>query len=76
VDASDGYALYIFIVLGCALGLVGDLSGTFLRQINIQHRLVYEVLHDQRTIKVLRMWSNVGWLSSAAFFASSKRHVR
>lgn len=38
--------------------LVGDLSGAFSRRINIQHRLVYEVLHDQRTIKVLRMWSH------------------
>ena len=36
--------------------LVGDLSGAFLRRINIQHRLVYEVLQDQKTIKVLRMW--------------------
>ena len=38
--------------------LVGDLSGAFLRRINIQHRLVYEVLQDQKTIKVLRMWSH------------------
>ena len=38
--------------------LVGDLFGAFLRRINIQHRLVYEVLQDQRTIKVLRMWSH------------------
>jgi Txe/YoeB family toxin of toxin-antitoxin system len=38
--------------------LVGDLSGAFSRRINIQHRLVYEVLHDQKTIKVLRMWSH------------------
>lgn len=37
--------------------LVGDLSGAFSRRINIQHRLVYEVLQDQKTIKVLRMWS-------------------
>ena len=38
--------------------LVGDLSGAYSRRINIQHRLVYEVLQDQRTIKVLRMWSH------------------
>lgn len=38
--------------------LVGDLSGTYSRRINIQHRLVYEVLHEQKTIKVLRMWSH------------------
>jgi Txe/YoeB family toxin of toxin-antitoxin system len=37
---------------------VGDLSGAFSRRINIQHRLVYEVLQDQKTIKVLRMWSH------------------
>ena len=38
--------------------LVGDLSGAYSRRINIQHRLVYEVLQEQRTIKVLRMWSH------------------
>lgn len=38
--------------------LVGDLSGAYSRRINIQHRLVYEVLEEQKTIKVLRMWSH------------------
>ena len=38
--------------------LVGDLFGAYSRRINIQHRLVYEVLQDQRTVKVLRMWSH------------------
>lgn len=38
--------------------LVGDLSGAYSRRINIQHRLVYEVLAEQRTVKVLRMWSH------------------
>lgn len=38
--------------------LVGDLTGAYSRRINIQHRLVYEVLTDQRTVKVLRMWSH------------------
>lgn len=38
--------------------LVGDLSGAYSRRINIQHRLVYEVLQDQRIVKVLRMWSH------------------
>lgn len=38
--------------------LVGDLSGAYSRRINIQHRLVYEVLQDQRVVKVLRMWSH------------------
>ena len=38
--------------------LVGDLSGAYSRRINIQHRLVYEVLQDEKTIKVLRMWTH------------------
>jgi Txe/YoeB family toxin of toxin-antitoxin system len=38
--------------------LVGDLSGTYSRRINIQHRLVYEVLEAEKVIKVLRMWSH------------------
>ena len=38
--------------------LVGDLAGAYSRRINIQHRLVYEVLQEQRIIKVLRMWTH------------------
>lgn len=38
--------------------LVGDLSGAYSRRINIQHRLVYEVLQQQRIVKILRMWSH------------------
>jgi toxin YoeB len=38
--------------------LVGDLAGAYLRRINIQHRLVYEVLQEQNVVKVLRMWSH------------------
>lgn len=38
--------------------LVGDLAGTYSRRINIQHRLVYQVLEAERTVKVLRMWSH------------------
>lgn len=38
--------------------LVGDLGGAYSRRINIQHRLVYEVLPDENLIKVLRMWSH------------------
>lgn len=38
--------------------LVGDLSGAYSRRINIQHRLVYEVITEQHTIKVLRMWTH------------------
>ena len=38
--------------------LVGDLSGAYSRRINIQHRLVYQVIDDQNVVKVLRMWSH------------------
>lgn len=36
--------------------LIGDLAGAYSRRINIQHRLVYQVLADIRTVKILRMW--------------------
>lgn len=38
--------------------LVGDLAGAYSRRINIQHRLVYQVLEDEKAVKVLRMWSH------------------
>lgn len=38
--------------------LVGDLAGAYSRRINIQHRLVYQVLKAERTVKVLRMWTH------------------
>lgn len=38
--------------------LVGDLAGAYSRRINIQHRLVYQVLESMKTIKVLRMWTH------------------
>ena len=38
--------------------LVGDLAGACSRRINIQHRLVYQVLDDIKTVKVLRMWTH------------------
>lgn len=38
--------------------LVGDLSGAYSRRINIQHRLVYQVIEDEKVVKVLRMWSH------------------
>lgn len=38
--------------------LVGDLSGACSRRINIQHRLVYQVLEEEQTVKVLRLWSH------------------
>ena len=38
--------------------LVGDLSGAHSRRINIQHRLIYQILDDEMVVKVLRMWSH------------------
>ena len=38
--------------------LVGDLSGAYSRRINIQHRLVYQVLEEEKIVKVLRMWTH------------------
>ena len=38
--------------------LVGDLAGAYSRRINIQHRLVYQVLASMKTVKVLRMWTH------------------
>tara|TARA_A100001015_G_scaffold188510_1_gene209929 strand:- start:2105 stop:2368 length:264 start_codon:yes stop_codon:yes gene_type:complete len=38
--------------------LIGDLSGACSRRINIQHRLVYQVLEEERVVKVLRLWSH------------------
>jgi Txe/YoeB family toxin of toxin-antitoxin system len=38
--------------------LVGDLDGAYSRRINIQHRLVYQVLEPENAIKVLRLWSH------------------
>lgn len=38
--------------------LVGDLAGAYSRRINIQHRLVYQVLPDIKTVKVIRLWTH------------------
>lgn len=38
--------------------LVGDLEGAYSRRINIQHRLVYQVLKDDRVVRVLRLWTH------------------
>ena len=38
--------------------LVGDLAGAYSRRINIQHRLIYEVLQSEHVVKVLRMWTH------------------
>lgn len=38
--------------------LIGDLAGACSRRINIQHRVVYQVLEDERVVKVFRLWSH------------------
>ncbi len=38
--------------------LIGDLSGAYSRRINIQHRLVYQILDEEKVVKVIRMWTH------------------
>jgi toxin YoeB len=38
--------------------LLGDLSGAYSRRINIQHRLVYQVIPDKKAVKVIHMWTH------------------
>ena len=38
--------------------LVGDLSGACSRRINIQHRIVYQILDDSKTVKIIRLWTH------------------
>jgi toxin YoeB len=38
--------------------LVGDLAGAYSRRINIQHRIVYQIFEDEKTVKVIRMWTH------------------
>ena len=38
--------------------LVGDLAGAYSRRINIQHRLVYQIIKESQTVKILRMWTH------------------
>lgn len=38
--------------------LVGDLAGAYSRRINIQHRIVYEIFAEAKTVRVLRMWTH------------------
>ena len=58
--------------------LVGDLAGAHSRRINIQHRLVYQVLPQERIVKVLRMWSHyrAGTRRSRATALLPSRHDR
>ena len=38
--------------------LIGDLSGAYSRRINIQHRLIYQILKKENTSKIIRMWTH------------------
>lgn len=38
--------------------LIGDLNGAYSRRLNIQHRLVYQILEDEKAVKVIRMWTH------------------
>ena len=38
--------------------LLGELSGSYSRRINIQHRLIYQIYEDRKTVKIIRMWSH------------------
>jgi Txe/YoeB family toxin of toxin-antitoxin system len=38
--------------------LIGDLTGAYSRRINIQHRLVYQVLREEKVVKIIRMWTH------------------
>ena len=38
--------------------LIGDLEGAYSRRINVQHRLVYQIIEKEKTIKILRMWTH------------------
>ncbi|MCK5311181.1 MAG: Txe/YoeB family addiction module toxin [Desulfobacteraceae bacterium] len=38
--------------------LIGDLAGAYSRRLNIQHRIVYQVIDDKKTIKIIRLWTH------------------
>jgi toxin YoeB len=38
--------------------LVGDLAGAYSRRLNIQHRIVYQVMNNEKTVKIIRMWTH------------------
>ena len=41
--------------------LLGDLSGAFSRRINIRHRLAYQIMKPEKTVKIIRMWTHYEW---------------
>ncbi len=51
---------YVAVLCLIALNekLVGDLAGAYSRRINVQHRLVYEVIEPEKIVKVIRMWTH------------------
>ena len=40
--------------------LIGDLSGAYSRRINIQHRMIYQILNEEKIVKIVRMWTHYG----------------
>ena len=42
----------------CFERLLGDMTGAYSRRINIQHRLVYQVIEDKKVVKIIRMWTH------------------
>ncbi len=38
--------------------LIGDLSGAYSRRINIQHRLIYQVIKEKKVVKIIRLWTH------------------
>ena len=38
--------------------LIGDLAGAYSRRINIQHRMIYQILNDKKVVKIIRMWTH------------------
>jgi Txe/YoeB family toxin of toxin-antitoxin system len=38
--------------------LIGDLAGAYSRRLNIQHRIIYQIIADEKTVKVIRMWTH------------------
>ena len=38
--------------------LIGDLTGAYSRRINIQHRLVYQIIKKKKAVKIIRMWTH------------------
>ena len=38
--------------------LVGDLAGAYSRRINIHHRLIYQILTEEKVVKIIRMWTH------------------